>query len=120
CRCQRAFHQESAPPGHVPDLDTPVPRGGVVCTTHFPPRVMENGETVDVVAAGKKLILTVKALPALRTLLSGRPVLLERAAAVVGAEVMELAEILVKEELCAVLTPELSSGYTGLVTSAVS
>ncbi|MFE1844592.1 JmjC domain-containing protein [Streptomyces sp. NPDC059515] len=115
-----AYEQETALPRHVPFLDILGPLDGVVCTTHFPPRVMENGETVDVVAAGKKLILTVKALPALRTLLSGRPVLLERAAAVVGAEVMELAEILVKEELCAVLTPELSSGYTGLVTSAVS
>ncbi|MFJ6659648.1 hypothetical protein ACIQNG_25335 [Streptomyces sp. NPDC091377] len=28
--------------------------------------------------------------------------------------------VLVKEELCAVLTPELSSGYTGLVTNAAS
>src|SRR5690606_38978284 len=115
-----AYEQATALPRHVPFLDILGPLDGVVCTTHYPPRVMENGETVDVVAAGKKLILTVKALPALRTLLSGRPVLLERAAAVVGAEVMELAEILVKEELCAVLTPELSSGYTGLVTSAVS
>ncbi len=33
---------------------------------------------------------------------------------------VEVAEILVKEELCAVLTPELSSGYTGLVTNAGS
>ncbi|WP_073948550.1 JmjC domain-containing protein [Streptomyces kebangsaanensis] len=115
-----AYEQETALPRHVPFLDILGPLDGVVGTTHFPPRVLENGETVDVMAAGKKLTLTVKALPALRMLLSGRPVPLERAAAVVGAEVTELAEILVKEELCAVLTPELSSGYTGLVTSAVS
>ncbi|GAA3375655.1 hypothetical protein GCM10020367_44300 [Streptomyces sannanensis] len=71
-------------------------------------------------SSGKKLTLSAKALPALRMLLSGRPVPLEQAAAVVGVEVTELAEILVKEELCAVLTPELSSGHTGLVTNAVS
>jgi hypothetical protein len=92
----------------------------VVCTTHFPPWVQEHGETVDVVTSGKKVTLAAKALPALRLLLSGRPVEVERAAAVVGAEVTEVAEILVKEELCAVLTTELSSGYTGLVTNAVS
>ncbi|MGR3938487.1 JmjC domain-containing protein [Streptomyces sp. BRA346] len=115
-----AYEQETTLPRHVPYLDILGPLDAVVCTTHFPPRVVEKGETVEVVAAGKKLTLTAKALPALRLLLSGRPVPLERAAAVVGADVTELAEILVEEELCAVLTPELSSGYTGLVTNAVS
>ncbi|KOT44751.1 cupin [Streptomyces caelestis] len=115
-----AYEQETALPRHVPFLGILGPLDAVVCTTHFPPRIEENGETVDVVAAGKKLTLTAKALPALRLLLSGRPVPLERAAAVAGTEVKELAEILVEEELCAVVTPELSSGYTGLVTNAVS
>ncbi|MFF7841595.1 JmjC domain-containing protein [Streptomyces ossamyceticus] len=115
-----AYEQETALPRHVPFLDILGPLDAVVCTTHFPPRVQENGETVDVVASGKKLTLAAKALPALRLLLSGRPVDLRCAEAIVGAEVTEVAEILVREELCAVLTPELSSGYTGLVTNAAS
>ncbi|MFF4258423.1 JmjC domain-containing protein [Streptomyces sp. NPDC001663] len=115
-----AYEQETSLPRHVPFLDVLGPLEAVVCTTHFRPRIEENGEAVHVVVSGKKLTLAAKALPALRLLLSGRPVELEWAAAAVGAEVTEVAEILVKEELCAVLTPELSSGYTGLVTNAAS
>jgi hypothetical protein len=115
-----AYEQETTLPRHIPFLDILGPLDAVVCTTHFPPRIEENGETVDVVASGKRITLAAKALPALRLLLSGEPVALERAAATAGADVAEVAEILVKEELCAVLTPELSSGYTGLVTNAAS
>ncbi|WP_336116320.1 JmjC domain-containing protein [Streptomyces sp. PTD9-10] len=112
------YEQETTLPRHVPFLDILGSLDAVVCTTHFPPRIQERGDTVDVVTSGKKVTLAAKALPALQLLLSGRPVELERAMAVVGAEVTEVAEILVKEELCAVLTPELSSGYTDLVTNA--
>ncbi|MBW1600034.1 cupin domain-containing protein [Streptomyces sp. JJ38] len=115
-----AYEQATALPRHVPFLDILGPLDAVACTTHFPPQIRENGETVDVVASGKKITFTAKAMPALRLLLSGRPVPLEQAAAVVGAEVAEVAEILVKEEICATLTPESSSGYTDLVTNAVS
>ncbi|MFC7869125.1 JmjC domain-containing protein [Streptomyces murinus] len=115
-----AYEQETILPRHVPFLDILGPLDAVVCTTHFPPRIQVRGETADVLVSGKKLAFAAKALPALRLLLSGRPVVLEQAAAVVGADVVEVAEILVEEELCAVLTPELSSGYTGLVTNAVS
>ncbi|MFH8771494.1 JmjC domain-containing protein [Streptomyces sp. NPDC017958] len=113
-----AYEQETTLPRHVPFLDILGSLDAVVCTTHFPPRIQERGDTVDVVTSGTKVTLAAKALPALQLLLSGRPVELERAMAVVGAEVPEVAEILVKEELCAVLTPELSSGYTDLVTNA--
>ncbi|MER6129833.1 cupin domain-containing protein [Streptomyces sp. NPDC001795] len=115
-----AHEQETALPRHVPYLDILGPLEAVVCTTHFPPLIQDRGATVDIVASGKKLTFAAKALPALRLLLSGRPVQLDKAAAVVGVEVAEVAEILVKEELCAALTPELFSGYTGLVTNAVS
>ncbi|MGC5342885.1 JmjC domain-containing protein [Streptomyces sp. DT171] len=115
-----AYGQVMPLPRQVPFQDIFGSLDTVVCTTHFPPHIQENGETVVVLASGKKLTLTAKALPSLRLLLSGRPVSLDRAASLVGAEVAEVAEILVKEELCAVLTPELSSGYTGLVTNAVS
>ncbi|WP_369186550.1 cupin domain-containing protein [Streptomyces sp. R08] len=113
-----AYEQATTLPRHVPFLDILGSLDAVVCTTRFRPRIEENGETVDVVASGKKLTLTAKALPALSLLLSGQPVELDQAVAVVGAEITEVAEILVKEELCAMLTPELSSGYTGLVTNA--
>ncbi|MFE4869487.1 JmjC domain-containing protein [Streptomyces sp. NPDC056682] len=115
-----AYEQQTTLPRHVPYLDILGPLDAVVCTTRFRPEIRENGDTVDILASGKKLTLAVKALPALRLLLSGKPVVLDQAAAAVGAEVVEVAEILVKEEMCAVLTPELSSGYTGLVTNAVS
>ncbi|MFH9069685.1 JmjC domain-containing protein [Streptomyces alboflavus] len=115
-----AYEQQTTLPRHVPYLDVLGPLEAVVCTTRFRPEIKENGDTVDVLASGKRLTLAAKALPALRLLLSGRPVPLDQAAAVVGAEAVEVAEILVKEEICATLTPELSSGYTGLVTSAVS
>ncbi|MDT0267954.1 cupin domain-containing protein [Streptomyces sp. DSM 44915] len=103
---------------HVPFTDLFGPLDDVVCVTEFPPRIDERGEQVEVVASGKKLTFAAKALPALRLLLSGCPVNLDQAAGVVGALVKRVAEILTEEELCASLTPELSSGYTGLVTNA--
>ncbi|MFG2143659.1 JmjC domain-containing protein [Streptomyces sp. NPDC048696] len=115
-----AYEQNTAPGRHVPFLDIFGPLDTVVCTTHFPPQVRTSGDTVHVIAAGKRLTLAAKALPTIRLLLSGQPIVLGEAAAVVGAEVVEVAEVLVKEELCAPLTDELSSGYTGLVTNAVS
>ncbi|OII60323.1 cupin [Streptomyces sp. CC53] len=115
-----AYEHQVNPGRHVPFLDVFGPLDAVVCTAHFPPRIRESGETVDVVASGKKLTLAAKALPALRLLLSGHPVALHEAAATVGDEIHEVAEILVKEEVCAPLTAELSSGYTGLVTTVTS
>ncbi|WP_167501592.1 JmjC domain-containing protein [Streptomyces malaysiensis] len=114
-----AYEQETTAARHVPFLDIFGPLDSVVCVTHFRPKIQENGEAVDIVASGKKLTFMAKALPALRLLLSGKPVNLVRAARMVGADVAEVAEILVEEEVCAPLTPELSSGYTGLVTNAV-
>ncbi|MFC9328614.1 JmjC domain-containing protein [Kitasatospora sp. NPDC057015] len=113
-----SYEQAVAPARQVPFLEIFGPLDAVVCTTHFRPRVRQIGATVEVLASGRRLTFAGKALPSLTLLLSGRPVVLSSAAAVVGAEVSELAEILVKEGLCAPLTAELSSGYTGLVTSA--
>lgn len=108
----------AAPGRHVPFLDIFGPLQAAVCITEFPPRITEHDKSVNVLAGGKELTFTAKALPALRLLLSGHPVHLAQAATAVGAEVEELATILTDEELCAPLTPELSSGYTGLVTNA--
>ncbi|WP_406135317.1 JmjC domain-containing protein [Streptomyces albidoflavus] len=115
-----AYEQRAALPRHVPFLEALGPLEAVVCTTHLPPLIERHGETVEVTASGKKLTFAAKAEPALSVLLSGAPVRLDSATVTAGREVSEVAGILVKEELCAVLTPELSSGYTGLVTSGAS
>ncbi|MFZ3560819.1 JmjC domain-containing protein [Streptomyces sp. BH055] len=115
-----AHEQETTPARHVPFLDILGPLDAVVCTTQFAPRIEENDSTVDVVTSGKKLTLAAKALPSLRLLLSCKPVQLDQVTPAVGAEVNDIAAILVEEEICAPLTPELSSGYTGLVTNALS
>ena len=115
-----SYGQEVTPTRHVPFLEIFGPLDSVVCTTHFPPQIREQRESVDVLTLGKRLTFASKALPALRLLLSGRPVNLAQAASVAGTEVTEIAEILVEEQTCAPLTPELSLGYTGLVTSAIS
>lgn len=113
------LREREAPSGrHVPFLEIFGPLEAVVCVSEFPPLIQEEQETVTVVAAGKKLTFASKALPGLRLLLSGHPVRLDEAAQAVGAEVGALAKILVEEELCASLIPELSSGYTDLVMSA--
>ncbi|MER6557721.1 cupin domain-containing protein [Streptomyces sp. NPDC001027] len=116
-----AAYEQAMPVGrHVPFLDVFGQLHAVVCTTHFPPQIRHGGETVEVLASGKKLTFTAKAMPSLRLLLSGRPVDLDQVVPVVGTEVVDVAEVLVKEEMCSPLTPELSSGYTGLVTNADS
>ncbi|MFB7473729.1 JmjC domain-containing protein [Kitasatospora sp. NPDC056184] len=115
-----AYEQQTAPGRQVPFLDIFGGLDAVVCTTHFPPRITEYEGTAGVTSAGKQLTFAAKALPALRPLLSGRPVPLEQAAVTVGDEIHEVADILIKEDLCAPLTDELSSGYTGLVTVATS
>ncbi|MFJ9609283.1 JmjC domain-containing protein [Kitasatospora sp. NPDC101176] len=115
-----ACEQQAAPGRQVPFLESFGGLDAVVCTTHFAPRITEHGGTVGVTAAGRQLTFAAKAVTALRLLLSGQPVVLEQAAASVGDEVREVAAILIKEELCAPLTDELSSGYTGLVTAVTS
>lgn len=92
----------------------------VVCITGFPPHVERDGSTVVVTAAGKKITFAERALPALRLLLSGAPADLDAVAATTGIEIGKLVDVLLEEELCAELTPELRSGYTGLVTSGAS
>ncbi|MFF4849815.1 hypothetical protein [Streptomyces sp. NPDC001194] len=82
--------------------------------------IEQHHDTVDVLAAGKKLTFAGKAYPALALLLSGHPVVIADAAEKTGVDVEQLAEILLKEELCTELTPALSSAYIGLVTTATS
>lgn len=87
--------------------------------TEFPPILEPDGDHVTVTAAGKRLTFHGKALPALRLFLSGAPVDVDRAAIETGIDAGELADILIREGLCAELTDELRSGYTGLVPPAL-
>jgi hypothetical protein len=89
----------------------------VVCITEFPPRQERHGETIDVLAAGKKTTFAARAAPALYRLLPGQPVGLAETTAAGGLDAAVLANVLVTEGICAELTPELLSGYTGLATN---
>ncbi|MBP2401810.1 hypothetical protein JO379_001279 [Streptomyces syringium] len=105
---------------HVPATGLFGKPAAVVCVTDFEPVIQQHRDTVDVLAAGKKLTFAGKAYPALTLLLSGHPVDICDTAEKTGVDVEQLAEILLKEELCTELTPALSSAYTGLVTIATS
>lgn len=112
-----AREQERPPPRHVATFGVFGPPGAVVCVVDFPPQVGSGGHTVDVMAAGKKLTFKAKAIPVLQRLLSGHPVDIEQSTIATGINAAVLAETLMREGVCAELTDELSSGYTGLVTS---
>jgi hypothetical protein len=76
---------------------------------------------VEIVSSGLRLGIAAEAEPAARMLLSGHPVHLapeDPAATRLDGILRGLASVFVKEGLCSVLTPELSSGYTDLVTNA--
>ncbi len=105
---------------HVPATGLFGRPAAIVCVTNFEPVVEQHHDTVDVFAAGKKLTFAGKACPALALLLSGHPVDISDVAAKTGVDVEQLAEILLKEEVCTELTPVLSSAYTGLVTTGTS
>ncbi|MBO8196607.1 cupin [Streptomyces oryzae] len=111
------YEQQAFATRYVPYVATFGPLEAVVCITHFRPEIEREGSVVRVTAAGRKILFSEEALPALRMLLGGGPADLRAVEAAVGFGVTELAETLVKEGLCAPLTPELFSGYTGLVTS---
>lgn len=112
--------QEQPPHRHVATWGVFGPPSRVVCVTDFPPMMEQYGETVGVVAAGKRLTFTARAEPALLLLLSGGPVDLAAATEATDVDVTAVATALMQEGICAELTDALSSGYTGLVTDASS
>ena len=95
------------------------PPAAVVCVTEFPPQIVDHGDRIEILAAGKQVVVAARALPALRLLLSGRPVDLAALHAVTEMDPTPLVGTLLREGLCAELTDPLSSGYTGLVTPAL-
>lgn len=115
-----ADRESSRPPGrHVWTAGIFGPPAAVVCATDFPPRLDDTGQgPVVLTAAHKKITFARAALPALTPLLSGNPIDVAQVAAATGVDAARLAEVLLREGVCAELTDELSSGYTGLTTGA--
>ncbi|EQD87827.1 JmjC domain-containing protein [Saccharopolyspora erythraea] len=87
----------------------------VVCITSRKPRITQDGNDVVVRAAGKGITIDGSARPALEILLSGRPVSVDVMREVFGDDMTELVDVLLSEEICAEVTPELADGYAGLV-----
>jgi hypothetical protein len=115
-----ADRESSRPPGrHVWTAGIFGPPAAVVCVTDFPPRLDDAGQgAVVLTAARKKLTFARVAAPALDLLLSGNPVDVAQVAEATGVDAARLTEVLLREGVCAELTDELSSGYTGLTTGA--
>lgn len=112
----RSHEQEMAGGRHITTRGVFGSPSAVVCTTALRPQLEREGNTVAVTAAGKRIVLADRALPALQLLLSGAPADLDAVESATGLDIGKIVDVLLEEELCAELTPELRSGYTGLVT----
>ncbi|MGH3888251.1 MAG: JmjC domain-containing protein [Pseudonocardiaceae bacterium] len=106
--------QQQPPPRRVYTRGVFGPPAAVACVTDFPPRLHHGENTITVLSAGKKITVAAKAEPALRMLLCGQPVDLAAVSTATGLDAAKLADVLIEEELCAEVTDELLSGYTGL------
>ena len=100
------------PARHMPHIPVFGPLQYTAAVTEFEPVITPSGDTVQVVGGGKRLTFHSRAEPALRSLLSGHPVHLTDD----DQDLTTLAEHLIQEGLCAPLTAESLSAYTGLVT----
>jgi hypothetical protein len=113
--------QEQPSSRHVVTHGVFGPPGEVVCLTEFPPQVTldDEDETVTVSAPnGRQIQFKAVALPALRPLLSGRPVLIDKVSADTGLDASALAEVLLAESVCGEVTAELADGYRGMLMPA--
>jgi hypothetical protein len=108
------IRKTSEPARHVPHVAAFGPLQGAVAVTEFEPVITATDEAVIVESAGKRLGFAPRADAALRALLSGHPVPFTHT----DPDLLKVAEHLIKEGLCAPLSDESSSGYTGLVPPA--
>jgi len=113
----KAREQQRPAARHIPYLSIFGELAEVVCISEFPPHFEEGEGVVSVLACGKKITFAAQALPALLLLLSGAPVRVAEVTCETGVDAQQLAEVLVQEKMCAQVSPELSSGYIGLVTN---
>jgi hypothetical protein len=111
-----AWAEQQSAARHVATHGVFGPLLGVVCITEFPPGVVERDDTVVVSAAGRTVTFAAAAQPALRLLLSGRPVVVSALAASTGLDVAPVVQVLVEQGICAELTAELDVGYADWVS----
>ncbi|MCS0638353.1 cupin domain-containing protein [Streptomyces sp. LP05-1] len=96
------------------------PPAALVCVTDFRPLIEADDEQVRIIASGKQITVHAKAEPAVRLMLSGEPVDIERVGIETGIDGRELVGIFIREGLCAELTDELSSACTAWLRPARS
>lgn len=109
--------RQQPPARHIATHGVFGPPESVVCMTEFLPDIEVHGALVVVRAGGKEITLQAIALSAVRLLLSGEPVNVDAVSETTGVDAVELAEVFLTEGICGEVTPELLSGYAGLVTS---
>jgi hypothetical protein len=93
----------------------------VVCLTEFPPSITldDADETVTVSAPlGRKIQFKAAAAPALRLLLSGRPVVIDKVSADTSVDASVLAEVLLAEGVCGEVTAALADGCRRMLMPA--
>lgn len=109
----RRMREGTAPARHIPYVPEFGPLTGAVAVTEFKPTIEATPEgKIEVRAGGKKLVFAAHAEPPVRMLLSGHPVTFDSDT---DPDAIRLAKRLIQEGLCAPLTSESFSGYTGLV-----
>lgn len=90
------------------------PTAEVVCLTDFPPHLTAGGHNAVVAVNGRRLAFPAGALPALRLLVSGRPVTVEKVSRTAGADAAELVRPLLDAHFCIEVTGALAEAFAGL------
>lgn len=86
----------------------------VVCITEFMPKIEIDDKTVTLTVAGRHITMDNAVGPVLKFLLSGNPVNLDDVEEKTGMDSRHIASVLLREGICAEVTPELLAGYQGL------
>jgi hypothetical protein len=109
----RRMREGMAPARHIPYVPALGPLSGAIAVTEFKPTIEPRPDgSIEVRAGGKKLLFAARAESLVRPLLSGHPVTFDSET---DPDAIRLAKRLIQEGLCAPLTSESFSGYTGLV-----
>lgn len=78
------------------------------------PKIEVDDKAVTLTAAGRNITMDNAVGPVLKFLLSGNPVNLDDVEEKTGMDSRPIASVLLREGICAEVTPELLAGYQGL------